>query len=441
MTSSLTPLPLLLLLLSSLSSAADILNPDRPLADNETLVSSNGTFTLGFFSPAPGKRYVGIWYTKVSIQTVVWVANRNHPILDTPASLSVNADGSLTIANSSSTVIWSSGSVVSAVSNPVAQILDSGNFVVRGAESPRAGPYAWQSFDYPTDTLLPGMKLGWNLTSGLNRNLTAWASMTDPSPGPYALSMDTAGDPQIFLTAGSTRTWRTGPWNGVRFSGVPEMKTYSMFTFEFVQNAEEIYYQFRMKDPTVISRLIVNQTGSTQRLVWLDQSKTWNLFWFSPKDQCDSVSPCGQFGVCNPNDSPICYCLQGFVPRNPANWALRDGSNGCIRKTPLDCRNGTDGFVTVSEAKLPDTASSTVDMSLSLDQCSAKCLSNCSCTAYASADINGTGCLIWTANLTDIRVWSFGGQDLYVRLNAADLGMSMAQFICLSIYFLRFFKI
>ncbi|KAJ6846618.1 receptor-like serine/threonine-protein kinase SD1-8 [Iris pallida] len=424
----LSPSPFLLLLLlllcapffSSLTTASDTLTPDSPLSDGDTIVSADGTFVLGFFAPNPNNRYVGIWYNKVSVPTYVWVANRNAPLLDRNGTLSLTANGTLVITANSSTVVWSS-SGSSTVANPVAQILDNGNFVVKDVNDDSMQFFAWQSFDHPTDTLLPGMKLGWNLTSGLNRNLTAWASLTDPSSGPYTMAMDVLGDPQIFLWSGSTRTWRTGPWNGVRFSGIPEMKTYSMFTFQFVQNQDEVYYTFGLKDPSIISRLIVNQTGSTQRLVWLDQPRQWNLFWFAPKDQCDDVSPCGPMGVCNPNDSPICDCVQGFVPKYPTNWALRDGTGGCIRKTPLDCRNGTDGFVLVSEAKLPDTSSSTVDMSLSLDQCKAKCLGNCSCTGYANADVNGTGCIIWTTQLTDLRVWAFGGQDLYVRVAAADL--------------------
>ncbi|KAK6917406.1 Bulb-type lectin domain [Dillenia turbinata] len=33
---------------------------------------------------------------------------------------------------------------------------------------------AWQSFDYPTDTLLPNMKIGLDRKTGLNRFITSW---------------------------------------------------------------------------------------------------------------------------------------------------------------------------------------------------------------------------------------------------------------------------
>ncbi|KAM3342241.1 hypothetical protein P3S68_027207 [Capsicum galapagoense] len=52
---------------------------NQSIAEGETVVSSGGTFKLGFFSPSgSSKRYVGIWYKQIlpHVQTVVWVANR-----------------------------------------------------------------------------------------------------------------------------------------------------------------------------------------------------------------------------------------------------------------------------------------------------------------------------------------------------------------------------
>ena len=62
------------------------------------------------------------------------------------------------------------------------ELLDSGNLVLRDVV---AGTYLWQSFDYPSDTLLPGMKLGWDLRTGLKRSLSAWKNSEDPCPGRF----------------------------------------------------------------------------------------------------------------------------------------------------------------------------------------------------------------------------------------------------------------
>ncbi|KAK9166813.1 hypothetical protein Scep_002004 [Stephania cephalantha] len=62
------------------SATNDTITQIKFLRDGDTLVSHGGIYALGFFSPDNSqKRYVGIWFNKVSKQTVVWVANTNNP--------------------------------------------------------------------------------------------------------------------------------------------------------------------------------------------------------------------------------------------------------------------------------------------------------------------------------------------------------------------------
>lgn len=433
---SLLVLPILLALSSSATAARDTITPATPLADNETLISASGAFALGFFTP-PGSsyRYVGLWYNKISEanHTILWVANRKNPVADSAPLLSVTPDGKLTITAQppNSTVIWSSPSSTVKISSPVAQLLDNGNLVVKQAGE-SSGSYGWEGFNYITDTLIPGMKLGVDFATGFNRTLVAWTSPSDPSPGPFHAFMDVKGDPDIYLYEGSTPIWRSGAWDGTHLSGVPDMSTYQGFSFQFVNNSTEVTYSYTIADQSLVSRLVVISKGTVQRALWVWDTDQWNYFWSAPKDPCDYIGACGPFGLCDSNDSPICSCLQGFVPENPANWNLRDGHDGCRRKTQLDCANVTVGFQPVSNVKLPQSDNCTVDMSLSLDQCRALCLQNCSCTAYASANISadGSGCVIWAGQLYDIRNYVGGGQDLYVRLAAADIGKHFVLEFC-----------
>ncbi|RZS20848.1 hypothetical protein BHM03_00053408 [Ensete ventricosum] len=419
----------LLIALSSPSEGADTVTPDHTLADGgQPLISEGGSFALGFFSPnGSGSRYVGIWYNKISVQTVVWVANRQRPVTGSHGSLSVAANGTLVITGENSIVVWSSPSL--ALSDPVAQLLDDGNLVVREADGNPSDPnsFAWQSFDYPTDTLLPGMKLGWNLTTGFNRQLTSWASASDPAPGEHTYGIDLRGDPQLFVWSGTRAVWRGGPWNGLQFTGIPPIPFVNKFSLQFVVDATQVVYVFHMIDASIVARAVMNYSGTLQRLGWVDNSKIWNTLWYAPGDRCDPIFPCGPNAVCDISKSLLCSCPQGFQQKNPTNWVFRDYTDGCLRPTEVDCRNGTDGFALVSRAKLPDTSSSTVEwVGTTLDQCRAKCLKNCSCTAYAQANISGsgTGCILWSTNLTDLKVFdSIGGQDLYVRAAAADLGI------------------
>ncbi|TVU20070.1 hypothetical protein EJB05_36258 [Eragrostis curvula] len=432
-----------LLLLPAASHARDAISPGQPLRGNETLVSSGaGVFALGFFTP-PGSNgtYVGVWYAKVSPRTVVWVANRANPLRGAVAdnagsALSVSGDCTLAVADANATVVWSvsppppgsSAGGGGGGGSCTARIRDDGNLVVVDAR----GRVAWQGFDHPTDTMLPGMRVGVDFAAGKNMTLTAWTSPSDPSPSDVVALMETSGDPEVFVYNGATKVWRSGPWDGVQFTGVPDTVTYKGFTFRFVNDpGREVSYSFQVPNSSILTRLTLNSTagaggaGLLQRWAWASSAAAWTLYWYAPRDQCDAVSPCGPNGVCDTNTVPVCSCLRGFTPRSPASWALRDGRDGCVRATPLGCGNGTDGFVVLPHAKAPDTTTAVVDYDASLEQCRRRCLSNCSCTAYARANLSGEpghrGCVIWTGGLDDLRVFPGFGQDLYVRLAAADL--------------------
>ncbi|XP_039140056.1 receptor-like serine/threonine-protein kinase SD1-8 isoform X2 [Dioscorea cayenensis subsp. rotundata] len=401
------------------SIAADTLNPDQPLRDGQTIVSAKETFALGFFSPGESKhRYVGIWYNKLpggQTTTVVWVANRSSPLSGTNGSLELNGNGTLTINSMISLPM-----TMVALTNPVAQLLDDGNFVIRESNS---SEFAWQSFDYPTDTLLSGMKLGWDLRTGLNRNLTSWRSKDDPSPGSYVVSINLEGTTQGNLWSGSTKKWRSGPWTGITFSNVGEQpRTYS-HRFGFVNNKDEVYYMYNTTGTQIVHRKLVDQSGMLQNFVWIESTGMWNLFLKYPMNECLEYSRCGPYGVCDINVWPICRCLQGFKPKSPQEWLLMDASSGCDRLTTLDCKNRSNGFMIVTLAALPETSNAIVYTNINQDECRYRCLKNCSCTAYATANISGAGlgCVIWVKELIDLRMSSHPTQDVFVRLMAADL--------------------
>lgn len=139
----------------SFSKTLDTLAPDQTLKDGngQTLVSTGQAFELGFFSPWNStNRYAGIWFKNVPQQTVVWVANKNSPLIDSSGVLTITTAGNIVILNSHSGIaIWSSNS--SATNNPVLQLLNTGNLVLKDGAN---GSFAWQSFDHPCNTLLPG---------------------------------------------------------------------------------------------------------------------------------------------------------------------------------------------------------------------------------------------------------------------------------------------
>ena len=201
--------------------------------------------------------------------------------------LTIDSRGNLVLLDQTKNTIWSSN-VSSIIAGPEAQLLDSGNLVVRDNGSSRnTESYRWQSFNQPFDTLLPGMKLGWDLKSGQERYLTSWRSINDPSPGDFTYRLDIRGLPQLFIAVGSVKKVRSGPWNGVFFGGTPKVHN-SVFEPILVRNEDEIYYTYRLVNNSVTSRLTLNQSGAVDRLVMYGQNSEWTTIFSVPVDTCEN---------------------------------------------------------------------------------------------------------------------------------------------------------
>ncbi|KAK4714808.1 hypothetical protein R3W88_020715 [Solanum pinnatisectum] len=396
--------------------ATDIITRIDFLKDDEDnfIVSRGGTFEMGFFSPGKSNiRYVGIWYKNISVRTVV-----------TTGMLKVIEPGILVLLNDTNNAVWSTNTSRS-VQNPVAQLLDSGNLVVKqSGHGVSDGNLLRQSFDHPTNTLLPGMKLGWNFVTGREVYLSSWKNEEDPAPGDYTYHCDPSGYPQNIMKKGSDAVYRSGPWNGRSFSGSQNSRECPYYTIGVFTSKTELYFGYKLTS-SVIVRLILSQNGVLQLWTWGDGKQDWVPFLLIPADNCDTYKLCGAYGSCNSQDFPVCGCLDKFVPNNSEAWKKTDWSGGCVRRTELNCLKG-DVFLKYSHIKLPDTRNSWSNVTLTLEECKDFCSKNCSCMAYSNTDIRngGSGCILWLEDLLDIQQEPNGGQDIYIRMAASEAGSS-----------------
>jgi hypothetical protein len=315
--------------------------------------------------------------------------------------------------------LWSANvsQSVKNTSNLYAQLLDTGNLVL-SQEGENESSIIWQSFDYPTDTLLPGMKLGLNLKTGLQWALTSWKSQDDPGTGAYTyrLYWNQTAMLQYFLFKGLTRLYRSdpGPWRN------------------FVSNPDGIYYLQLTNNSSANVRKVVNYSGLLQQLAWNDGDHQWKEQWAVPNYRCDFYGQCGAYSKCSPDPNINmfeCECLPGYEPKSASKWSQNDGSDGCVSKRVgvSKCGSG-DGFVKVARVKDPDTSKvvARLDMSMNAKECKRECLRNCSCTAYMSMDNKGRiDCLTWYGELMDIVEHTDAGRDLCVRVDEIELGNSL----------------
>ncbi|KAJ4757754.1 Serine/threonine-protein kinase [Rhynchospora pubera] len=415
---------LFLLAFSPSTFPADTLQIYQNITDGQTLVTPNSIFELGFFSPgSSSNRFLGIWYA-FSPDTVVWVANRDSPLNNTSGTLILNKSGSLKLYDASGRIVWSPRTTSSdGINSPILQLNESGNLVLKDQTSNRI---IWQSFDYPTNTMLTGMTIGKNLRTGFETYLSSWKSRDDPSEGDYTFKLDPQGAPELVVRDRSQIKSRSGMWNGLYFSWAPQTSTYtSLFNIRFVWNQDEVSYGIEMKSASTISRLVMNETGISQRFIWDQRNQKWNSIYFQTIDECSSFAECGPFGICQRDGIRACSCLKGFEPVAPDEWSIKYTSGGCKRTTPLGCSTDSDGFYKLEGVEIPYSHDAIADASISIEECRKRCLMNCSCVAYTLLDIRGegSGCVMWNTALIDMR-YVIGGQDLYLKVAKSELGIS-----------------
>ncbi|GLT69399.1 hypothetical protein SLA2020_415540 [Shorea laevis] len=443
--------------------AIHTIGSEQSIRDNggETLISQHEIFELGFFSPPNSTlRYVGIWYYKIEVKPVVWVANRDAPISDKKGVLRIGNDGNLEVLDGNNTIVWTSNASVPS-SNTAAILLRTGNFVLSssGSIGDTATAY-WQSFDHPTDTCLPGMRVLVSTVKGENHVLTSWKSADDPSSGDFRIGVDPFGAPQIVIWNQTRRMWRSGQWNGVVFTGVANLSSFASFLYGFGLSEPEAngsrYFTYTPPSGSDLLRFRMGWDGKEEQLRWDDGLKNWTVVQLEPVNDCDLYNFCGNFGVCDVTKSPKCSCPQGFQPKFHDQWNRGNWLGGCKRRTELRCKRNAsdaggnseqDGFKEFGSMKLPDFANR-VPLGDS-ETCSGKCLANCSCTAYAQ-DVTTFGCLIWTEDLIDVQILD-KGENLMLRLPCSELGsdkkisnlviaiiaVAGVFFLCITIWLLR----
>jgi hypothetical protein len=184
----------------------------------------------------------------------------------------------------------------SSSTNRTVKLMDSGNLVVSDDDD-QSATSLWESFKYPIDTVLPGMKMDENLTLSSLKLDVHWgqaqfAFKQDQEDGNYVISK--------YQNSSSVDYWRSS-W--IRGSS-DEMPNFIELLLSNMSNSGNYSYE----------RLVMNYTGELQYWKWDVNKRNWSLLWKKPEDKyCGIYNFCGNFGSCNINNRPfVCKCLPGY---------------------------------------------------------------------------------------------------------------------------------
>ncbi|XP_059638022.1 G-type lectin S-receptor-like serine/threonine-protein kinase At1g67520 [Cornus florida] len=358
--------------------STDTLRPGDILRNNETLISAGGVFVLGFFSSggSSSNHYMGIWLKNDKHKKPVWVANRGNPILDSSGLLTIRYDGNMVITDVRRIPIIVNYGMLTTSSNTSAKLLDAGNLILT-----ESGNNVWQSFNYLSDTFLPGVKLGiFNLdTKSIKLNfLVSWVSPLVPTTGPYAVGLDWTNRTVCKVWRRDLAFRQIGFWDGHRFRFFFESDRYN---FIYASSSREISLTFKHKGNNSFSWIVLTSTGEINEFTMLDHGVE-----FVNQTRCEG------------------------------NSLLK--SKGCLIPMPSVCRDD-DKFSEI-RGSMPNSIILSASIRVGPSDCEIMCRSNCSCTAYASFHDDGTGCELYYGDKKDLLNEIGKGNDnlIYVRGDA-----------------------
>ncbi|KDP40161.1 hypothetical protein JCGZ_02159 [Jatropha curcas] len=288
---------------------------------NDSWRSPSGEFAFGFYSLPNNLFLLGIWFDKIPEGKLVWSANRDSPA-EAGSIVRLTFAGQLFLT-------YSNGSVQPLYNGAAASLgfmLNDGNFVLRDGNS----EIIWQSFDSPTDTLLPGQVLAKGRKLYSNAKGTA-----DYSTGNFMLQMQFDGN--LVLSAyhfSDPGYWYTGTLvNNVSLVFSPNASVYlvnstndNIYTLNTNVSAASVgdYYH----------RATIDDHGNFQQFVHhKSNSSGWTSVWRAIHEPCIVNAICGVNGMCTSpdNETANCHCIPGYISLDP-----NQVSKGCRPETTVN---------------------------------------------------------------------------------------------------------
>ncbi|KAK1274686.1 hypothetical protein QJS04_geneDACA020796 [Acorus gramineus] len=303
------------------------------------------SFLLSIFIVQTNNASSIITSQSLAFPQLVWSANAARPVAEN-ATLALTRDGELILRDSDGSLVWSTATSTKNVTR--VSLARTGNLSLLD----RLGVVVWQSFDHPTDALLPGQALveGQRLVDSLGEH-----SLSVTSDGLFAyIGSD---PPQMYYA-------------GLRYGSLDLPTASSAQYMKLDSDGHLRVYEWGVKGWAVVADVL-------------------------GLSACAYPKVCGTYGICS---NGHCSCPVGasgcYSFLRPVNFRRPD--LGCSEVTPIDCKapnyQRMIAFGDVSYFNYVDDRAAAMG-GVGVEACKQACLKSCACRAalfrYGSDESSG----------------------------------------------------
>ncbi|XP_057994009.1 G-type lectin S-receptor-like serine/threonine-protein kinase SD2-5 isoform X1 [Hevea brasiliensis] len=319
----------------------------------------------------------GITSPSVGFPQVVWSANRNNPVRIN-STLQLTSDGDFILKDAEGTIAWSTNTAGKSVAG--LNLTDMGNLVLFDQNNATV----WQSFDYPTDSLVPGQKLraGQKLIASISAtnwtqlNLLSY-SVTDEG----AVASIESSPPQVYdeFTISGRKTNREPTYVTLQNG------SFALFANSSQPSAPDLSQS--IPEASSVQYVRFCPDGHLRLYEWtIDGWKQVADLLSGRVNECFYPTVCGNYGICS-NGQCSCPSTTYFKQIND-----RQPDLGCSEATPLSCQASLyHSFIELMETTYSSFLSDLENVGL--EKCKEACSKNCSCKAaifrFGSDSANG----------------------------------------------------
>ncbi|CAO2817604.1 unnamed protein product [Amaranthus hypochondriacus] len=350
--------------------------------------SPSQDFAFGFQEVEPENFLLAIWFNKIPEKTITWYANRDH-LAPKGSKVELTINRGLTLTDPNGKEIWRAMSTGSTKGETLAYaaMLDIGNFVLAS----QASAIIWQSFDEPTDTLLP--------TQTLNPGKQLLARYTEMnfSSGRFSFKLTKFGNLALYTTNFPLFNTLNSDYRAYEQKGLGHQVVFNqsgnlylvgrnstiltdMFSNDVKADKQVLYWRVILEYDGVLRRYVYEKPSTSH-------SGGWSINSFAPDNICIAVIQNTGSGVCGYNsycelghDSrPHCICPPGYTLLDPDNKM-----GGCFQNfLPQNCGKTSQDKNQFDLKVLQDVdwplSDSEFFQNVSIDWCREVCLADCFC--------------------------------------------------------------